>query len=464
MSEEMLGPGGRVQHDGSLLEATRRALAHRIARSQADCRLPSVAAGVVREGRLVWSCGIGDVDGAPPTSDTQYRIGSITKTFAAAQVMRLRDEGLVDLDDPVGRHVHGTPVGDRTVRQLLAHTAGLQAETAGPWWERAPGSPWGDFRAELTDDMVIGGPGHRFHYSNVGFAVLGAIIERHRGQDWSTALQHEILEPLGMARTTTRPEPPHARGWAVHPWADVLLTEPEHDAGAMAPAGQLWSTVEDLARWVAFMTGDTGGVLAADTLEEMCEPIVVHDEEWATGHGLGVQVFRRGDRRFVGHGGSMPGFLAYVVADRAQHTGVVVVTNTTSGLDLVAPDLLTLVLDAEPRLPDVWRPADDLPPGVMDLLGPWYWGPAAYAVRWRDGHLHLGPLGPRGRASRFRPADDGTFVGLDGYYRGETLRPVRRPDGTLSHLDLATFIFTREPYDPEAPIPGGVDPDGWRPA
>jgi hypothetical protein len=80
-----------------------------------------------------------------------------------------------------------------------------------------------------------------------------------------------------------------------------------------------------------------------------------------------------------------------------------------------------------------------------------------------DGWISLTPLtGGGGRASRFRPTGKETWVGLDGYYAGETLRVVRRADGSVSHLDLATFIFSREPYDVTAEIPGGVDPEGWR--
>ena len=70
--------------------------------------------------------------------------------------------------------------------------------------------------------------------------------------------------------------------------------------------------------------------------------------------------------------------------------------------------------------------------------------------------------GKGSRDSRSRPQDDGTWIGLNGYFAGETLRPVRDADGRLSHLDIGSFVFTREPYDTDAPIPGGVDPDGWR--
>lgn len=74
----------------------------------------------------------------------------------------------------------------------------------------------------------------------------------------------------------------------------------------------------------------------------------------------------------------------------------------------------------------------------------------------------LGPLSGVGRGARFRANGDGTWTGLDGYYAGELLRPVRRPDGSVSHLDLGSFVFTRQPYDEEVPVPGGVDPEGWR--
>lgn len=78
------------------------------------------------------------------------------------------------------------------------------------------------------------------------------------------------------------------------------------------------------------------------------------------------------------------------------------------------------------------------------------------------GDVSLNPVAGAGRASRFAARDDGTWLGLDGYYAGEILRVVRRADGSLSHLDLNTFVFTRTPYDPAAEVPGGVDPGGWR--
>jgi CubicO group peptidase (beta-lactamase class C family) len=267
--------GATLRH--VVMATTEVQLAARLAAEQSERRLPSLVAGVVRDGALVWSGGRGRVNGATPTDSTQYRCGSITKTFVAVCVLRLRDEGLLALTDPLERHLPGTGVGEVTVAQLLSHAAGLRAETAGPWWERTPG---GDF-AFIAAGTLTGGrrfdAGRRFHYSNVGFAVLGELVAQLRGAHWAEVVRRDLLAPLGMERTTTRPVAPHALGLAVHPWANVVLAEPEHDAGAMAPAGQLWTTVADLARWSAFLAGDGAGIVDPDSLAEMREPRALID-------------------------------------------------------------------------------------------------------------------------------------------------------------------------------------------
>lgn len=360
----------------------------------------------------------------------------------------------------------GTNLGHLTVAQLLAHTGGLTSESPGLWWERAEGGDWNALAASLGERALKHRAGARFHYSNVGFGVLGELVARTRGMSWFDALTDEVLAPLGMGRTTPDPQPPHALGWAVHPYADVLLHEPTPDAGAMAPAGQLWSTVTDLARWTRFLGGDTGEVLHPDTIAEMREPAHVDDADaWTSGYGLGLQVFRESGRRLAGHGGSMPGFLASVVVDPRTTTGALAMANSTTGVGImtVAFDMLKLLDDYEPALPAEWHPMPEVDPDLLALTGPWYWGVTPYTLHlMAGGWLNLKPASGAGRASRFRPEPDGTWIGLDGYYSGETLRVIRRPDGTPSHLDLATFTFTRTPYDPTVPIPGGVDAQGWQ--
>jgi CubicO group peptidase (beta-lactamase class C family) len=436
-----------------------------LAAEQSERRLPSVVAGVVRDGELVWSGGRGRVAGVVPTDDVQYRCGSITKTFVAVSVMRLRDEGAMSLTDRLERHLPGTGVGEATIGQLLSHAAGLRAETAGPWWERSPGE---DFAGLVAGALTTAGArfeaGRRFHYSNVGFALLGALVAQLRGARWDEVVRRELLEPLGMARTTTRPVSPHAPGLAVHPWVDLVLPEPEHDALAMAPAGQLWTTVADLARWACFLGGDGSGLIDPATLVEMREPRVVTDdrgEAWKAAYGLGLQLWNEGGTRSFGHGGSMPGFQAMLEVTE-QGDAAVAFSNATSGLrGELSSGLLRILNEEEPRLAEEWAPSAP-PAGALDVVGPWYWGAAPYVMRVRGPMLELEAIGQVGRGSRFRATGEDAWEGLDGYHTGEPLTVVRRADRSVSHLDIGSFVFTRAPYDPSAPIPGGIDPEGWR--
>ena len=160
----------------------------------------------------------------------------------------------------------------------------------------------------------------------------------------------------------------------------------------------------------------------------------------------------------------MPGFLACALTDTGSDTGALVLANSTAGVGIVptALDLIRIADEHEPPLPVEWVPASGADPDLLALTGSWHWGPVPYTLRLLDGGwLELVPTSGSGRASRFRPAGDGTWIGLDSYYAGETLRVCRGSDGEVTHLDLATFVFTRRPYDPAGPVPGGVDPHGW---
>ncbi|MFF4144308.1 serine hydrolase domain-containing protein [Streptomyces sp. NPDC001698] len=451
-----------------LLPGTRRALLHRIAVAQTEGRVPSLVAAVVRGGRTVWHGARTSVDGHAPDQNTQYRIGSITKTFTAVLVLRLRDEGLLDLGDPLEKHLPGTGVGEATVADLLAHTGGLAAESPAPWWERSPGSLRPELADVLGEEPLRHPVGRRFHYSNPGYTVLGALVEELRGAPWEEVLRREVLEPLGLHRTSARLEAPHAQGWAVHPWADALLPEPAEDLGRMAPAGQLWSTTDDLARFAVFLVQGDDRVLSAESLRAMRTPAAPPEAvDVASGYayGLGLEVRRWGERLLVGHSGSLPGFLASLTIGVEDDVTAVVLANCTSGpaVATVGADLVRIVADAEPRIPEPWRPLRKVEPAVLELAGQWYWGTYGFGLRlMADGLASLEPLSGNGRRSRFRANGDGTWTGLEGYYAGEVLRVLRRPDGSVDHLDLGSFVLTRQPYDVDASVPGGVDPEGWR--
>lgn len=442
-----------------VLASTAAHLRGHLAAAQASARMPSMVAAVVRDGEVVWADTRGRVagPGGRPTVDTQYRIGSITKTMTAALVLQLREQGLLDLSDPIGRHLPDAPLADRSVRSLLSHASGMQAEPHGDWWERSPGVSWGDLVKSHADASGVLPPGRQFHYSNLGYAVLGELVARLRGCPWREAVRRDLLDPLGLSRTSYEPAPPHAQGYSVHAFAGTLTDEPAHDTAAMAPAGQLWSTVGDLSGWLGFLLDPDPQILPVDAVTEMRTPQSGAPEAAATAtYGLGLELVPVDGALFCGHGGSMPGFLAGMYGDPATRLGAVVLANGTSGLEIatVLRSLVDTVLEHEPVCEPEWVPTESVDATTGELLGLWHWGNAAYTLSVEGGELRLAGL-HGGRRSRFRPAGDDTFVGTDGYFTGERLRVVRRPDGEISHLDLVTYVLTRSPYDPKASIPGG---------
>jgi CubicO group peptidase (beta-lactamase class C family) len=444
----------------TVTDLTARRLHGLVATDQRDGRLPSVVAGVVRDGSLVWSGSHGlHTGGAAPTADTQYRIGSITKTLTAVLVLQLRDEGMLDLGDPVGKHLPGIGYGDRTIRALLSHSSGMASEPAGSWWERSPGVGFTELAAAIDVERAPFAPGHTYHYTNLAFGMLGEVVSRHRGGTWWDQVQQRILAPLGMARTGYSPEEPAATGYSVHHFAGTLTEEPSQDTGAMAPAGQAWSTITDLARYATFLADGHRDVLDRATLDEMTIPQSGTLVGAANGgYGLGLRLAVGGSGLVVGHTGSMPGFLAGFFVDRVRRTAALCLANGTAGLraEGLPLDLLRTLEELEPTIPAPWTPTGAVPDGVAEVLGVWHWGNTAYGFAFTDGELVAGQLGSTLVSHRFRPRADGTFVGTSGYHHGETLHVVRNDDGSINHLECATFIYTRVPYDPQAPIPGGL--------
>ncbi len=417
---------------------------------QAVRRLPSLSAGVLSEGELVWA-GSSGVGGG---RDVQYRIGSITKIMTAVLVMQCRDEGLLDLDDPLGSWLPESAYADVTVRQLLSHTSGAVSEPEGEWWERTPGR---SAAALLSENHArVWAPGGEFHYSNLGYGLLGELLTRVRGDSWATQLQQRILTPLGMRRTSLLPQGAAQTGWSVHHLRGTLTPEPATDTAAMAPAGQAWSTIEDLARFAVFLTAGDPVVLARDSLASMAEWSAA-DNAHGRSDGQGLGVMRRGGR--VGHLGSMPGFQSSLFVEPDGSGGVVALTNGTTGFTGV--DFTARMLGSQtPGTGSAWVPSLAVPAWAEELLGYWHWGNSAYEVRWHNERLEFQDVARGLLAEQFVMFDDGRIIGHAGYHRGEVLRVVRDEPGGINHLECATFIYTRTPYDPNAPIPGGVPQPG----
>ncbi|MFJ6167386.1 serine hydrolase domain-containing protein [Micromonospora orduensis] len=428
----------------TLLPATARQIDSQVARAQIDCHTPSLVLGVVRDGTLIHLAAAGEHP--RPDSDLQYRVGSISKTMTATLIMQLRDAGRLSVDDELEKHLPGTDVGSLTLRQLLGHASGMQREPEGDWWERAAGVDLGTLLAGVTAAKIAYPPHTAYHYSNLAYALLGGVLERLTGMPWADLLHERLLGPLGMRRTTYAATEPYARGYVVHPWHGTLREEPRTDTGAMAPAGQLWSTIEDLGRWASFLADPDPSVLAAGTLTEMCAPVVISDlDSWTGGHGLGLELYRDGDRVYVGHGGSMPGYVAALTVHRPTRTAVVGFANSY-GVPITALSrrLLTTVLDAEPAIPQPWRPATATPAAELtELTGRWWWMGTSLDLSWDAGDLVAHVRGER--VSRFTAEGTDRWRGRSGPENGEILT-VRRDDGGRAvAIDIATFVFTRSP-------------------
>ncbi len=311
----------------------------------------SVTIGVVSGAELVWTKSYGYADmekKTPATKDTVYRIGSITKQFTGLMLLQLVEAGKARLSDPVekyfpevnkaqGRFAGAPPI---TLVQLAAHTSGLGREPADlQTYLKGPVSEWEKVMiAALPRTKYDFEPGARFHYSNIGYAVLGAALSRAAGQPYVEYVSQKIFAPLGMTHTAFEPnekiKPYLAKGYGVQgEKVDAETPEREHQGrGYKAPNGAMYTTIGDLARFLAFELGHgPESVLKKATLEENFKRVNSASGDLTSGYGIGFSVERHGSLIAYGHGGSVAGYLAGAFVDRASGVGVIVLRNVGGG-------------------------------------------------------------------------------------------------------------------------------------
>jgi CubicO group peptidase (beta-lactamase class C family) len=419
--------------------------------------MPSIAAAVLRDSELVWETAVGVADvasGLEATPDTQYRAGSITKTFTAAAIMQLRDADKLDLEDTLDQHVDGA-AHRPTIRRLLSHVSGLQRETQDDSWLTLRFAAPDELLETLeTADMVLPS-GARFHYSNLAFALLGIVVERASGQPYMDYVREHLFEPVGLTRSSFKPEPPAAAGYLAQPYADGVWDTIDVETGAWASAGQLWSTVGDLCRWGAFLAEPDEAVLAKKSAEEMrtVQAIAEHDR-WLSGYGLGLELRRDGERILGGHGGSMPGFIARLYFSPQEKVVVAALTNESEGaLGELGLALVRTTVEEWPVAPEAWRIGEAPPENVVPMLGIWFLEAAELVFRWRDGKLEAryhGMLDWEPSAVFERETDD-RWRTVSGPEQGELLRLDRAADGSVTRMVWAGYPATREPGAWRAP-------------
>lgn len=431
------------------------------AEAQREGRLPSLSAAVFRDGEVAWSDAIGLADAEErieATPDTQYAVASITKTFTAASVFQLRDAGKLALDDPLSLYLpeaaHATP----TIRRMLAHASGLQREPPGEVWETLEFPGESDLLGRLGEAEQVLEPAAAWHYSNLAYALLGHVVSRVSGTPFRDYVKGRLLDPLELGRTSWVPTEPAAKPYFVEPYSDAVRREPELELGGKGGESGLSSTVGDLARWGSFLADPDESVLAQSSVAEMHELQIMAEPDWTYGWGLGLSLWRRGERIFAGHTGGFPGFLSMLVYSRPERIGAVVLTNSGTWPKLSETALMLTEAALEEFVPaaESWTPEEQPPQEMIPLLGRWWSEGSETIFSWRGGRLEArhASAPPAREPSVFEPAGDDRYRTVSGRERGEVLRVVRDQEGTVVKLYWATYPFTREPE-----TFFGVDPD-----
>ena len=326
-------------------------------------RMPGAVMGIIVDGELVWvkATGIREATNkAPVTPETVFRIASMTKSFTALAILKLRDDGKLSLDDPATRYVPALadlpyPTSDSpaiTIRHLLTHSEGFPEDNA-----------WGDRQLAQTDETMRAwmragipfstAPGTAYEYSNYGFAILGQIIAKASGRPYADYVRDNILRPLGMNSSTFEmKEVPQDRiGLGYRREDNAWKAEPILAHGSFGAMGGLWTNTHDLARWVAFLMSAFPPRDEADRGPVKRSSVREMQQLWrfspgsafrsttdaplqlsVSGYGYGLGVAQ--DCRFayvIGHGGGLPGYGSLMRWLPDYGVGLIAMSNLTYG-------------------------------------------------------------------------------------------------------------------------------------
>lgn len=303
--------------------------------------------------------GLADIElGVPLAPDQTFRIASVTKIFTAATVLKLAEQGRLSLDDPLARHLPDFPGADGfTIRQLLNHTAGVSDIVS----DLQPGF----LRRDLTTDVVVAeiakrppafAPGARMAYSNAGYILLGAVIEKVEGKPWHVVLDERLLQPLGLTGTRYGTDGPIVPGRVsgYTTGQDRTVRNAGYiNASGPAAAGALSSTVDDLHRWMRALA--TGEAIGADGFQQMSTPPTLPDGT-TSGYGFGVYDWRLRGLAMIGHTGQIDGF-ATMAAYIPEHDITIVVLANNDGFNarMIGRQLAAIAI-GQPYVPLIGRP------------------------------------------------------------------------------------------------------------
>ena len=425
---------------------------------------PGAAVGIVRDGKLAWSHGYGfknlDSEEAPG-GDTLFRVASITKTFTGTAIYQLRDRGLLELDDPLVRHIpefagavpRKAAIEEVTLRRMLCHHSGLMsyAPTDGRYWNTYVWPSMAEILNVIPEMEVSIEPDSAHKYSNLAFGLLGEVIARVSGQLYEGFITSELLEPLGMESTTFEPEGDlkarTATGYQGKPFEEFPDSTPYPSMGGQVAAGQLYSTVEDLARWLIFHLGHASDeesdstVLSTRSRKEMQRPLFMK-EDWSVGYGTPWVLDRKKDEIALGHGGGIHGFGSEIRFNAKRRLGVIVLMNRMVGAQELNSKIFETMIEAEEANPasEPKKTPSQTPPELQEYLG-LYHGAFGLTVKveYGDGSLQINLF----EAILEKTDEPGIFRGTNGRLSGDRVVFGRSASGKVSNLILEGAQFNR---------------------
>lgn len=389
--------------------------------------IPGAALVVVHRGRPVLTRTWGITGGAryPVTAETPFVIGSNSKALTAYGLMRLIEEGDVELDAsvrdflPAFRLADGNPAEAITVRHLLTHRSGLSAEAGFRVADRGLQEPEAmqALLRELGTVSMTFRPGEAYEYSAANYLILGALIEEVSGQSFSDFMRRTVFEPLAMEDAAadhlaaeSAGWQPGYRSWFGHPVGSRL---PYDTSGA--PYGYIAASARDIGRFLAALQRPSLGVLSPESVATYLQPLTETGNEGVYGFGWRFSSRGGGGTR-IWHGGATADFRSEVFLLKEPEIGVALLTNRSNGLEVAA-------------LGQVARALENVllgeKPGEIEAATvPWRWSGSAMVGVLASFVFYLAWKSVRSRDGYPRTGLSGAFVGVTGVAAGLVLVPL----------------------------------------
>jgi len=320
------------------VQAALQGLDQTLAGEVAKRGFPGMAVAVMHDQTPLWLHAYGQADvsaGVPVTENTQFRVASITKLFTAVAILQLRDAGLLDLDDPVQKHLTnfhlaGVPHPTITIRELLLQLGGLPREPLGASWQDRVMPTRDQLMADLDRQAPAIPPETLWKYSNLGYALLGQLVKAVSDERFEDYVLRHIAQPLGMTHTLVNPPADRkgiAVGYGYRQGDGAREPRPFMAMGGMFGAAGVISTAADLGRFAAFFLSDAeSDVLSVQSRREMLRVQAIFPD-WTGGQGLGFEIRRVGTQTRIGHAGRAAGYAGRLDIDPVSKLAVVVLIN-----------------------------------------------------------------------------------------------------------------------------------------